>query len=189
MGAALRLGHATRIVMNHKNEDHKTEQSQDWQKIRSEFEAYLSRCGQRYTKQRETILKAVFLAGTHTDAEGVLKQAKKLDPTIGFATVYRSLQLMLSGGILAERSFGGDRRKFEIVGGDSGHHDHLICLDCGAVLEFFDPEVEEMQERIAKKLGFALTGHRMDLFGHCVRGENCPRRGKHKHQRETKENE
>ncbi len=173
--------------MKPKKNEHKAERSQDWEKIRGEFEAYLSACGQRYTKQRETILKAVFLAGTHTDAEGVLKQAKKLDPTIGFATVYRTIQLMLAGGILAERSFGGDRRKFEIVGGDSGHHDHLICSDCGAILEFFDPEVEEMQERIAKKLGFALSGHRMDLFGHCIRGENCPRRGKLKSHPEKKE--
>lgn len=156
------------------------QKSHDLEKLSVEFEAYLLKCGQRFTKQRQLILRAVFIAGTHCDAESVLRQAKALDSTIGFATVYRTLQLMTAAGILAERNFTAERRSFELIGGDSEHHDHLICTDCGAVLEFFDPEVEELQERIAKKLGFALTGHRMDLFGNCIRGVNCPHRVKNK---------
>ncbi len=154
------------------------EKGPDWDEICKEFEAYLERCGQRFTKQRQIVLKAVSFAGTHMDAEEILQQAKKIDSSIGFATVYRTLQLMTAGGILAELNFGGERRSFEVVGGGSEHHDHLICTDCGAFVEFFDSEVEELQERIAKKLGFTLTGHRMDLYGNCVRGENCPRRRK-----------
>ncbi len=157
----------------------------DLEKVRAQFEAHLTKCGHRFTKQRSVILQALFSAGSHADAESILRQAKKLDSTIGFATVYRTLQLMVAAGVLAERNFGAERRSFEIVGGDTAHHDHLICSNCGTVLEFFDPEVEEMQERIAKKMGFVLTGHRMDLYGNCIRGATCPRRGKSKEKEQS----
>jgi Fur family ferric uptake transcriptional regulator len=136
-------------------------------RVREEFEAYLATRGYRLTRQRRIILEAVFAAGPHVDAEQILKEARKVDVTLALATVYRTLILMTEGGILAERHFGADRRSFEIVAGNSEHHDHLICKGCGRVFEFFEPEIERIQDLIAQKLGFELVGHRLELFGKC----------------------
>ncbi len=135
--------------------------------VRDEFEAYLSKQGFRLTRQRQIILDAVFLAGVHVDAEQILAEARKLDASIGLATVYRTLILMTEAGTLAERNFGGGRRSFEVIGGSIEHHDHLICTGCGKVFEFLEPEIENIQHLIAGKLGFELVGHRLELFGKC----------------------
>lgn len=149
------------------------ENNHDAQRLHATFEEYLTRLGLRQTKQRRVILDAMLMVGAHADAETIGKQARKLDSSIGLATVYRTLQLMTEAGILAERNFTKDRSIFEIVDDDDEHHDHLICKQCGTIVEFFDDEIEKLQERIAVRHGFSLLDHRMELYGECP---NCQRK-------------
>jgi Fur family ferric uptake transcriptional regulator len=141
--------------------------SPDPEVIHQQFESYLGRLGLRQTKQRRTILDAVLNLGAHVDAETISKEARRVDDSIGLATVYRSLQLLIGAGILAERKFDKDRAHFELIDPASQHHDHFICTRCGKIVEFLDDELEALQERIAQRLGFRLTDHRMELYGDC----------------------
>ena len=145
-------------------------------KIHEAFDAYLSRLGLRQTKQRKIIVEAALQIGPHVDAEAIATRARQLDRSIGTATVYRTLQLMTSAGLLLEHSFGKDRSTFEFVGPDKEHHDHLICNQCGCIVEFCDEPLEKLQEQIAKRLGFRLKNHRMELFADCLTPNNCSRR-------------
>jgi Fur family ferric uptake transcriptional regulator len=139
----------------------------DPESIHQAFEDYLTRLGLRQTKQRRVILDAVLSLGSHVDAETISREARSIDDSIGLATVYRSLQLLIGAGIIAERKFDKDRAHFELIDPASQHHDHFICTQCGKIVEFLDPELEALQDRIAQRLGFRLTDHRMDLYGDC----------------------
>lgn len=154
--------------------------SVDHAKIHEAFDAYLARLGLRQTKQRKIIVEAVILIGPHVDAEAITARARQIDKSIGLATVYRTLQLMTAAGLLLEHSFTKDRSTFEFVGPDKEHHDHLICNQCGCIVEFCDDSLEELQEQIALKLGFRLKSHRMELFADCTTPETCTRRTKPK---------
>jgi Fur family ferric uptake transcriptional regulator len=145
-------------------------------RVHETFETYLTKLGLRQTKQRRIILDAVMMLGPHVDADAIASEAKKMDKSIGLATVYRTLQLMTESGVLTERQFGKERARFEINYPHQEHHDHLICSDCGAIFEFMDPELERLQVQIAQRIGFQLRDHRMELFGNCMNKENCERR-------------
>ena len=140
------------------------------------FENHLTRLGLRQTKQRRAILDAVLELGSHVDAETIAFHARKFDKNIGMATVYRTLQLMTEAQIIVERQFRKDRSQFELADEEDCHHDHLICTHCGHIIEFFDQQVEKLQEAIAQRLGFRLTNHRMELFGSCLEPQNCKKR-------------
>lgn len=139
------------------------------------FDAYLKKCGLRQTRQRKIILDAVFSSGQHVDTETIANQAKKIDKTIGIATVYRTLKMMTEAGVLIEHKF-GERAQFEFIDTENEHHDHLICNQCGKIFEFFDAEIESLQEKISEKMGFVLKKHRMELFADCVSGNDCKKR-------------
>ena len=141
------------------------------------FEAYLVKLGLRQTRQRKIILDAVLSAPRHVDAETVAKEAKKIDASIGLATVYRTLKMMTDSNILVERHFNEQRACFEFAD-ENQHHDHLICNQCGAIIEFFDEEIEAKQEYIAKKLGFLLKSHKMELFADCSQHPHCQKMNK-----------
>lgn len=150
----------------------------DKAKLHDAFERYLAKLGLRQTKQRRAILDAVMMLGPHVDAETIAAQARSIDESIGLATVYRTLQLMTDSGILVEHQFGKERAQFEFADPANEHHDHLICNQCGAIIEFFDEDLERKQETIASRLGFKLKHHRMELFADCAHPENCARRSK-----------
>jgi len=139
------------------------------------FEAYLLKLGLRQTKQRRAVLDAVLVLGPHVDAETIAHQSRKIDTSIGLATVYRTLQLMTDAGLLVERQFGKERTQFEFADEEHDHHDHLICNRCGAIVEFYDEALEVQQDRIAAVLGFRLTRHRMEMFADCLQGDDCVR--------------
>jgi Fur family ferric uptake transcriptional regulator len=143
----------------------------DHEAVHKVFEAYLGKLGLRQTKQRRIILDAVLALGSHVDAEAISREARSLDDSIGLATVYRSLQLMTGAGILVERKFDKERAHFELSDTLVQHHDHFICTTCGKIVEFYDEDLENLQEKIAERLGFRLTDHRVDLFGNC--GGTC----------------
>ena len=126
----------------------------------------LSRCeanGLRMTDQRRTIAQVLEAADDHPDVEEVYNRATLADPRISIATVYRTVKLFEDSGILEKHEFGDGRARYETA--DRDHHDHLIDMHSGEVIEFVDAEIEELQARIAAKLGYTLKGHRLELYG------------------------
>ncbi len=126
----------------------------------------LSRCeanGLRMTEQRRTIAAVLEAATDHPDVEELYNRAAAADPRISLATVYRTVKLFEEAGILDKHEFGDGRARYESA--DRDHHDHLIDVNSGEVIEFVDPEIEALQERIAAKLGYRLMGHRLELYG------------------------
>ena len=126
----------------------------------------LSRCeaqGLRLTDQRRVIAGVLESADDHPDVEELYNRAVAVDLRISLATVYRTVKLFEESGILEKHEFGDGRARYEAA--DRDHHDHLIDMHTGEVIEFVDPEIEAMQERIAAKLGYRLMGHRLELYG------------------------
>ena len=126
----------------------------------------VARCeekGLRLTEQRRLIAAVLEDADDHPDAEELYARATARDSSISLATIYRTLKLLEDMGILEKRDFGDGRARYETA--DRAHHDHLIDLETGDVIEFVDPEIEKLQERIATKLGYRIKGHRLELYG------------------------
>lgn len=119
--------------------------------------------GLRMTDQRRTIAGVLDRATDHPDVEELHARAAAADPRISLATVYRTVKLFEESGILERVDFGDGRARYESAERD--HHDHLIDMDTGQVIEFVDPDIEALQERIAARLGYRLVGHRMELYG------------------------
>ena len=125
----------------------------------------LERCeanGLRMTDQRRTIAGVLQDAIDHPDVEELYNRASAVDPRISLATVYRTVKLFEETGILEKHEFGDGRARYEAE--DREHHDHLIDVHSGEVIEFVDAEIEALQERIAQKLGYRLMGHRLELY-------------------------
>ena len=119
--------------------------------------------GLRMTGQRRVIAQVLEDSDDHPDAEELHARASNRDPRISLATVYRTVRLFEEQGILEKLEFGDGRARYEDA--ERAHHDHLIDLKSGEVIEFVDEEIEELQEKIARKLGYELRGHRMELYG------------------------
>jgi len=119
--------------------------------------------GLRMTEQRRVIADVLSDSNDHPDAEEVYARAEKIDPKISLATVYRTLRLFGETGIIETHDFRDGRARYEAA--DNDHHDHLIDLTTGDVIEFVDEEIERLQERIAEKLGYELIDHRLELYG------------------------
>lgn len=119
--------------------------------------------GLRMTGQRRVIGQVLEDADDHPDVEELHARALKIDGNISIATVYRTVKLFEEAGLLERLEFGDGRARYEDAERD--HHDHLIDMQTGEVIEFVDPEIEELQERIAKRLGYRLKGHRLELYG------------------------
>jgi Fur family ferric uptake transcriptional regulator len=119
--------------------------------------------GLRMTGQRRVIARVLEISDDHPDVEELHARAAARDPRISIATVYRTVKLLEEAGILDKLEFGDGRARYEDA--ERAHHDHLIDVESGAVVEFVDPEIEALQERIAEKLGYRLVGHRLELYG------------------------
>lgn len=129
-------------------------------------ETIIARCeakGLRMTGQRRVIARVLQESDDHPDVEELYARASTLDGAISIATVYRTVKLFEEAGILERLEFGDGRARYEDA--DREHHDHLIDMTTGAVIEFCDPEIEELQEKIARKLGYELRGHKLELYG------------------------
>lgn len=126
----------------------------------------IARCerkGLRMTGQRRVIAQVLQDSDDHPDVEELYTRASAMDAGISIATVYRTVKLFEEAGILERLEFGDGRARYEDA--DREHHDHLIDMNSGEVIEFCDPEIEELQERIARKLGYELRGHKLELYG------------------------
>ena len=129
------------------------------------FTQYLEKQDLKLTSQRRTILREALRDG-HFSAEDLLKFSKKADPTVSKATVYRTLVLLKESGMLEEQDFGDGRKMYERAQGRK-HHDHLICIRCGGIIEFENEAIETLQNSEARKNGFRIVYHSLKLFGFC----------------------
>ena len=130
------------------------------------IDTILQRCeqkGLRMTSKRKIIALVLEDAADHPDVEELYKRASKIDPTISIATVYRTVKLFDEAGILDKLEFGDGRARYEDAKRE--HHDHLIDVNSGRVIEFMDSDIEKLQEKIAQKLGYRLMGHKLELYG------------------------
>lgn len=134
------------------------------------FRAHVAASGLRLTGQREVIAEVFFGAGRHLSLNDILALALERRAGMGFATVYRTMRLLVANGFASEHRFGEDQTVYEPAE-DGEHHDHLICVDCGRIVEFEDAEIEDLQERIARGMGFSVVSHRHEIYVRCV--EDC----------------
>lgn len=139
------------------------------------LDSYLAEKNLKQTQQRRKLIELFLKMNTHVSAEELHEAARKAGHNIGLATIYRTLNLLAEADLVEQKSFVDGRHVYE-VNMPGEHHDHLICLDCGAVIEFENEEIETLQEKIAQSRGFELKVHRLDLFGRCLKKDNCERR-------------
>ena len=126
----------------------------------------IERCetaGLRMTGQRRVVARVLQAADDHPDVEELHRRAAEVEPSISLAIVYRTVKLFEESGILDRVDFGDGRARYEDAERD--HHDHLIDITSGEVIEFMDEEIEALQRKVAERLGFELKGHRMELYG------------------------
>ncbi|MCB2048100.1 MAG: transcriptional repressor [Novosphingobium sp.] len=128
-----------------------------------DIEALCAERGLRITEQRRIIARVLSESDDHPDVEELHQRASRLDSGISIATVYRTVRLFEEAGILDRHDFGDGRARYEAA--PEAHHDHMIDVETGRVIEFVDPELEALQRQIAERLGFRLVDHRMELFG------------------------
>jgi len=131
----------------------------------SRFKQYLTRRGLKSTGQRDAIVRVFFAADKHVSADELYRLVRGRNPSIGFATVYRTMRLLVDCGLANESHFRDGEARYESA--DQTHHDHLICESCGRIVEFAEERIERLQNRIAADLGFRITGHKMELHGIC----------------------
>ena len=128
-----------------------------------DIETLCAEKGLRISEQRRVIARVLSEAEDHPDVEKLHERSSAIDPGISIATVYRTVRLFEEAGILERHDFGDGRARYEAA--PESHHDHLIDVETGNVIEFVDPELELLQKQIAEKLGFRLVDHRMELYG------------------------
>jgi Fur family transcriptional regulator, ferric uptake regulator len=128
-----------------------------------DIEALCAQRGLRITEQRRVIARVLSESQDHPDVDELHQRASAIDPGISIATVYRTVRLFEEAGILDRHDFGDGRARYEAA--PEAHHDHMIDVESGKVVEFVDPELEALQRQIAERLGYRLVDHRMELFG------------------------
>jgi Fur family ferric uptake transcriptional regulator len=130
------------------------------------FEEFLSERGLRLTRQRQIVVQAFMDQEEHVSAEELYLLVKKRAPEIGYTTVYRTLKLLAEADLAHARNFRDGFARFEPAH-QVEHHDHLICRKCGSITEFTNEHIEKMQEEVARKHGFKITDHTLDIYGLC----------------------
>ncbi|WP_343610577.1 Fur family transcriptional regulator [Novosphingobium sp.] len=128
-----------------------------------DIEALCQQRGLRITEQRRVIAKVLSESSDHPDVDKLHERASAIDPGISIATVYRTVRLFEEAGILDRHDFGDGRARYEAA--PEAHHDHLIDVESGQVIEFVDPELETLQRLISERLGYRLVDHRLELYG------------------------
>ena len=150
----------------------------DTGELKERWRSYIQDKRLNITAQREAIVELFLRTRDHVSIDELLTKVRKRQPRVGYATVYRTLKLLVDSGLAVERQFGDGQARYEVVG---DHHDHLICVKCGLILEFEDEEIERLQDKIAARLGnFTVLRHRHELYGLCPKAAGdvegfCPR--------------
>ena len=144
--------------------------------VLARFHKRLSEHGLKSTRQRDAIVRVFFELNRHISVEELLEQVRKAAPKIGYATVYRTLKLLVEHGFAEPRQFGDGQTRFDPKESEDEHHDHVICVDCRRVIEFNDPVIGARVEQILSELGqFALTRQTLELYATCSQTD-CPHR-------------
>jgi Fur family ferric uptake transcriptional regulator len=133
------------------------------------LENYITEHKLKITKQRRAVLNALIECENHISVEELYSIVSEQEPKIGLATIYRTLSLLTKSGLALEMDFGDGQKRYE-SSYMSAHHDHMVCIKCGKIIEFNHPLIEKYQEEIASQNGFKITSHKLDIFGHCI---NC----------------
>ena len=137
----------------------------DVRELKQRWREYLTTHKLNTTQQRELIVDHFLRCRDHVSIDELLTRVRKRNKRVGYATVYRTLKLLVDCGLAHQRQFGDGQARYEVAG---AHHDHLICARCGVILEFEDDEIERLQDRIAARLGgFTVLRHRHELYGLC----------------------
>jgi Fur family ferric uptake transcriptional regulator len=145
------------------------------------FEQALRERGLKSTSQRDDIARVFFGTQGHFSTDELYTAVRRVNPRVGYATVYRTLKLLKECGLAAERHFNDGQARFEAVEEEAQPHDHIICERCGKIVEFASQELERLEERIGRFLGFVVGRHRMELYGVCA---ECREGGRRRHRRE-----
>jgi Fur family ferric uptake transcriptional regulator len=143
------------------------------------FKTRISEEGLKATKQREEILNIFLNSSGHRSLPQIYAQVAKTNPKIGYVTVYRTLKLLTQLGLATRRKFEDGETRYEPAS-EGSHHDHLICLDCGKIIEFEDPTLEALQKGIAQRYRFKTSHHLMELYGRCDECSQKERAGRRK---------
>lgn len=144
----------------------------DTNDLKARWRAYLERNNLNTTQQRELIVDQFLRSKDHISVDELLARVRKRNRKVGYATVYRTLKLLVDSGLAIQRQFGDGHARYEV---DGDHHDHLICTRCGLILEFEDDAIEDLQEKIADRLGgFKVMRHRHELYGLCPKAQGMP---------------
>lgn len=130
------------------------------------FLEHIRAAGLRRTEQRDLILEIFLSTEDHLTSEDLYSLVHKKDPTVGLTTIYRTLKLLTEAGLAREVRFGDNKTYYEHHYNHE-HHDHMICTHCGKVIEFFSPDIEDLQDQMAEKFGFRPTHHSLRLWGIC----------------------
>jgi Fur family ferric uptake transcriptional regulator len=128
---------------------------------------YIAEKGLKHSRQRDRIVETFFAMGGHVSVEELVARVRRIDPRISVATVYRTMKLLAESGLAVARQFGGGQARYEAASGKP-HHDHLICTRCGEIVEFANARIESLQENIAKRHGFEVESHKLELYGRCA---------------------
>jgi len=126
----------------------------------------LKKKGIRLTKARKKIIEILVTSKKHLSPDEIYSILKKSCPSTGYATVYRTLKILTDEKITRKRKFNEKSSLYELAA-EEKHHDHLICVKCGTIIEFEDRRIEKLQEKIAKKFGFKIEDHKLELYGLC----------------------
>ncbi|MDA8157674.1 MAG: transcriptional repressor [Deltaproteobacteria bacterium] len=140
--------------------------NKDKAEFKNTFIKYIEEKGLRHTKQREAIVDAFFSAGRHITSEELFNIVKKKNPEIGYATVQRNLNLLCKSSLAEEIKIGKQKTKYEQKLGAS-HHDHLICVKCGRLIEVNDEKIEKLQDKLARANNFIPIKHKLEIYGIC----------------------
>jgi len=137
--------------------------------------AYLARRGLKHSRQRERIAEVFFGMGGHVSVDELLVHARREDRRVSLATVYRTMKLLAESGLATAREFGDGQTRYEVAAGRA-RHDHLICTYCGQIVEFANGQIEALQAAVARRHGFEVERHRLELYGRCARCREGRRR-------------
>ncbi|HEY4119731.1 MAG TPA: Fur family transcriptional regulator [Byssovorax sp.] len=147
--------------------EHQAMDAEALDRLRARLAAYMVKKGLRSTSQRRIIVDTFFEGQSHRTIEDLLGEVRSRDRGIGYATVYRTLKLLAESGVASERRFGDGLSRYELADDASAHHDHLICVTCGKIVEFEEPRIEELQDEIAARYGFVIKSHKHEMYGTC----------------------
>lgn len=148
--------------------------------LKQQWADYQRQRSLKTTSQRELIVDVFLRTTDHVSIDDLLTQVRARSAKVGYATVYRTIKLLTEAGLAVSRQFGDGQTRYEVSGPETPHHDHLICMKCGLILEFENDQIEQLQDSVAMKLGgFKVVHHKLELYGLCPKargldGGACP---------------